>query len=105
MTKKPGILIGVLALLCLAVPLSVFVDVPTISGLWFSVSYHNLQENKVMLSHNITNNNSDMGAKVYCNDLTPFSFLKKGSWEAVEQGAYRTNKFVNWLFGHGYRSL
>ena len=32
MMKKPGILIGVLLVLCLAVPLSVFADVPAISS-------------------------------------------------------------------------
>ena len=71
MTKKPRILIGVLAFLCLAVPLSVLADVPTISGLGLSVSYDNLREKKVISKPEITNNNSKMGAIVYCIDLIP----------------------------------
>ncbi len=47
MTKKPGILIGVLAFLCLAVPLSVFADVPMISGLGLSISYDDVRDKYV----------------------------------------------------------
>ena len=88
MMKKPGILIGLLALFCQAVPLSVFADVPTISGLGLSVSYDDAREKYVFVQPKTSNINSNMGDNVYCNELTP-SFLtgsidrgeKESNWE------------------------
>ena len=65
MTKKPGILIGVLAFLCLTVPLYV---IGGFSGLGLSVSYDNVRVNKVLLQPKILFINSDIPSKLKIDD-------------------------------------
>ena len=71
MAKKPGILIFVSAFLCLAVPLSVFADVPTISGPGLSVSYDDAREKEVLSQPKKLIINSCMGVKLKIEELTP----------------------------------
>ena len=71
MTKKPGILIGVLALIYLVVPLPVLADVPKISGLGLSVRYDDIRENKALLQPKILFINNGIAPKLKIEDLTP----------------------------------